>query len=153
MPARKFLAPQARQGDGHGYTNRPQRPLPEVPDSPELVARIHDRTALCDEPEAPSGAWIEAQYDLARTYDRMRHLAQVEQAHRIRACLSLEARMTEAHRRAKLQRVDVSGELYVIRQMLERARRGGRGEPPAAVDRLSRVEATLDYRPDLEDAA
>ena len=146
-PARRFLAPNGRT------VTQPLRDFPMVADEPEVVDRIREATSLFHEPEFPSKATVNAQADLGRTHDRLRHLAEVEQAHEIRETLSLEARMMDAQRRAKLQRVDVSHELHIMRQMLDRARKGGRADPPTALARIERVEAVLDYRPDLEEAA
>jgi hypothetical protein len=153
MPARRFIAPQARSGNGHGFLSQPLRPLPEVADNPDLVARIGGATHYCDEPEAVGPDIVDAQTELARTYDRLRYQAEVEQAQKDRRMLSIEQRMADAVRRAKLRHADVSGEMHVIKQMLERARKGGRAEPLAALERVERLEARLDYRPDLADAA
>lgn len=112
MPARKFIAPQARSGDGHGYLNRPPRPLPEAIDpigdyrDAELVAKIADATDYCDEPEAISADIVNAQADLGRTYDRLRHNAEIEQREQNRQAvteavgplIAAEHRMAEARR-------------------------------------------------------
>ena len=158
-PARRFLAPQARQGNGHGYVSQPHRPLPEASlhaDTDVLreeAALVHTRTRMCDEPESPGPAIVDAITDLARTYDRLRYLADLEQRAGIRKQLTIEQRMADAQRRAKQRHADISGELHVIRQMLKRARDGGRKDPPAVHERLARIEARLDYRHDLADAA
>ena len=146
-PARRFMAPNGRT------VTQPLRELPVVADEPEVVDRIREATSLFHEPEFPSKATVEALADLGRTHDRLRHAAEVEQAHAIRGALTVEQRMMDAQRRAKLQRVDVSHELHIMRQMVDRARKGGRHDPPAALARIERVEAVLDYRPDLEEAA
>lgn len=153
IPARKFLAAQARAGNGHGYTSTPGRPLPEVADPPEVIERIRTQTNLCDEPEAPSANWIDAEADLRRTYDQQRHKIQVAAMQKIRGALNTEARMAEARRQAKMRHIDISGELHAIDLLLKRAREGGRKEPPGAVARLEKVEARLDFRPDLDEAA
>lgn len=156
MPARRFLAPQARSGNGHGYLTQPQRPYPEHSDPTELARereRVAEHTRMCDEPEAPGPDIIDAQRDLARTYDRLRHHADVQQREEIRQHLTVEHRMAEAHRRAKQQRIDLSSELHACKQMLDRARKGGRTEPPALLRKLTEAEARLDHRPDLADAA
>ena len=148
-PASKFLAPGARFGDGHGYLNAPQRELPLVADEPEVVARIAEARAMCDEPEAPSRAVIDAQADLARTYDRLRQEAMVQQARQARQFLTLENRIRDVQRRAKAQHVDVSRDLYVLRKMLDRSEKAGHKQtPPAVVRRLENVEARLDGLPD-----
>jgi hypothetical protein len=50
-PARRFLAPQARAGNGLGYLSQPQREYPIAADPPELVDRIAGATDWRDEPE------------------------------------------------------------------------------------------------------
>ena len=152
-PASRFLAPQGRAGNGHGYLNQPIRPLPEVADHPDLVAKIANATHHCDEPEAPGPAIVDAITDLARTYDRIRYTAEIEAAQQSRRLLTIEQRMADAQRRAKRRHADISGEMHAIKAMLARARSGGRTDPPAAHERLERIEARLDYRHDLADAA
>ena len=155
-PARKFLAPAARQGDGRGYLNQPQRPIPEHADAIKLAEDadlVAARAAMCDEPEAVGPAVVDAFTDLARTYDRIRHHADVERARADRETLPVDARIRDAKRRAKLRHADISGEMHAVEKIVERATRGGRPVPPAALDRLRRIEARLDYRHDLEDAA
>lgn len=160
-PTRKFLAPNGR------IVNKPLRDLPAgsgtlqpSPEQLEEAERVADATSLCDEPEFPSGAIIDAYRDLGRTFDRLRHAADVEQREQNRAALmeavgpaiALEHRMVDARRRARMQGVDVSRELHVMRKDLERARNGGR-EPTAVARRMASLEARLDHRPDLDQAA
>jgi hypothetical protein len=159
-PASRFIAPQARAGNGHGYLNQPMRPLPDAidpihnPDDAELLETIASATRHCDEPEAIGPAIVDAITELARTYDRIRYSVEVETAQQARRLLTMEQRMADVQRRAKLRHADVSGEMHVIKAMLERARKGGRVDPSAATERIERIEARLDYRHDLErDAA
>lgn len=146
-PARKFLAPNGR------IAGKPLRELHDGGDPPEVVARIAEATSLCDEPEMPSKATVDAHAELARTYDRLRYCAELEQARKTRQMLSIEARMADVQRRAKLRGANVSGEMHVVKKMLDRARNGGRKDPPAAFERIERIEYRLDWRPDLEDVA
>ena len=146
-PSRRFLA--HGQGNGHGYHTQPIRECPIVADDPEVVDRIREAVSLDDEPEAPSGAIVDAYRDLARTYDIARHSAEVEARQQVRKLLTSEDRLREVQRQAKLRHIDVSGEVHTVKRMLERARKGGRQDPPAAVERIERIEARLDYRPDL----
>jgi predicted GIY-YIG superfamily endonuclease len=141
MPARRFLAPQARAGDGRGYLNNPDREYPLAPDPPDVVERIRTATAMCDEPEAPSRAWVNAEAELAAERNRLRLLKQAEEARGIRHALSIENRMKDAQRRAKLKHIDLSSEFYVMRKML------ACGNGTAAVERLARLEARLDGVP------
>lgn len=146
-PTRKFMASNGRT------TTQPTRDCPTVADEPEVVERIRAATSICDEPEFPSGATLDAKADLAKTYDRLRYYRDLSEAQKTRQQLSIEARMADVQRRAKLRHADVSGELHAVRKMLERARGGGRSDPRAAMNRIALIEARLDWRPDLEDAA
>lgn len=146
MPARRFLAPAARQGDGKGYLSQPERELPPVADPPDVIERVAGATAMCDEPEAPSAAWVDAEAELAAERNRLRLLKQAETARGIRQTLSIENRMLDAHRRARLKHVDVTSEFFVLRKMLER------GNTKAASERLEHLEARLDGVP-LDEAA
>jgi hypothetical protein len=145
----RFLAPQGRSGDGRGYLNMPLRALPPD-DSPETAAeakRVAEAAAMCDEPEAVGPAILDAFGESARYYETLRHQANIERARVARQELNVEQRLRGVEERAKRQHINVSGELHVIRSMLERAKSGGRKEPPAAVDRLERIEAVLDGIP------
>ena len=138
MAARRFLAPQARAGNGHGYLSQPERELPPVADEPDVVDRIRSATSMCDEPEAPSAAWVDAEAELAAERNRLRLLKLAETARGIRQTLTIENRMRDAHRRAKLKHIDVSREFYVMRKMI------ARGNETAASQRLEKLEAQLD---------
>ena len=127
-PTRKFLASNGR------IVSQPLRELPVVADEPEVVDRIRGATRLCDEPEVPSKATVDAVSDLGRTFDKLRHAREVEAREQIRAALmhdlgssiAIEHRMADAQRRAKRQHVDISHEIHICRKMLDRARNGGR---------------------------
>jgi hypothetical protein len=146
MPARRFLASQARAGDGLGYLSQPERELPVVADPPEVAERIGEARSMCDEPEAPSRAWVDAEAELAVERNRLRLLHRAEQAQRARQFVSMENRMRDADRRAKLQHVDLTSEFFVLRKML------GRGKERAALVRLEGLEARLDGVAGLEAA-
>lgn len=141
MPARRFLAPQARAGNGLGYLSQPPRPFPIVADPPEVVERIKDATSTNDEPESPSRAWVDAESELAAERNRLRVLLRAQTARQDRQNITIENRMRDAHRRAKLQHIDMTGEFHVQRKMIER------GNQAAALTRLERVEARLDGVP------
>lgn len=146
MAARRFLAPQARAGNGLGYLSQPERPLLPGGDPPDVVEKIRTATAMCDEPEAPSAAWVDAEAELAAERNRLRLLKLAETARGIRQTLTIENRMRDAHRRAKLKRIDLTGEFHIMRMMLDR------GKEADATVRLERVEARLDGVP-LDEAA
>jgi hypothetical protein len=143
-----FLAPGGRSGNGHGYLTRPPRGLPLVADQPETAARIGEARTLADEPEAPSEAWVDAEAELAVERNRVRHLVAVAERREMRRELSVEDRIRDAVRRAKVQRVDISRDLFVIRKMLTRAEQAGTRNPQAALGRLEGVEAKLDGLPE-----
>jgi hypothetical protein len=155
---RRFLAPQAQRGDGHGYLSRPNRELSKAThvsedgfrdiaaDSSEVVDRIAEARSLFDEPECISGG-IVSYTESANKADTLRHARDVEIARQDRQRLESEQRIRAAHERAKRQHVNVSGELHVVQKMLDRAKAGGRREPVAAIRRLEKVEETLDGVP------
>lgn len=144
--ARHFLAPSSDAI----YVAAPPRELPEVADEPSTVERIRDAASIRDEPEAVSSAWANGRPWLRENAKdaRRRHTehrtADVGQRRVIRDQLDMEDRMKDAQRRAKRHHVDVSHELHVLGKMLERARNGGRKEPPSAVKRMAKLEARLD---------
>lgn len=138
MSTRRFLAPQARQGDGHGYLTQPQRPFPLVADEPDVVERIASCTSTADEPEAPSRAWVDANSELAAERNRLRLLKRAEEAREARRHVPIEGRIKAAQHKAKLRRMDVSREFFVIRKMFEHS------NEKAATLRLERLEARLD---------
>lgn len=147
-PARRFLAPKARAGNGHGYLSQPMRPLENTlePDPPEVVELIAGATRLCDEPESDS----EALADYAKTAEFWRtqkHAAEVLAARETRPLLRAEDRLRDAERRAKQsRRRDLKGEFMALRGMLDRYRRTDQEPKPdsALVRRLENVEASLD---------
>lgn len=149
-PASRFLAPNP--GSTRPYVAKPLRDFPDVADDPETIARIATHTDIRDEPES-IGPAVADYVKIATKYDTLRRLATIEQLEKAREDLSMEQRMVDARHAARAQRVDISGELYVIGRMLDRARNGGRAEPPAAVARLAKVEARLDCKPERPDLA
>jgi hypothetical protein len=145
--ARKFIGPNGKMA------GKPFRDIPTVADPPEVIERIASCTSIFDEPEYPGKAILDAHTELAQHYDRLRYQLELEQAQQDRKLLSMEARMAEVQRRAKMRHVNFSRELFTARKMLERAQAGGRKEPQAAVRLVETLEYRLDYRPDLEEAA
>lgn len=146
MSRRRFLAPGGRVGDGHGYLAEPERELDATsePDPPDVVARIRDATCMVDEPECIGPAIVDAYSESARFFDSARHSLEVEQLREIRRQLSMEQRIAEIRRRAKLQHVNVSTELHALGKMLERARQKGKPDPPAAGRKVEALEGRLD---------
>jgi hypothetical protein len=137
--ARRFLAPQARAGNGHGYYDRPQRPISQaIADDEATVERVASFTSLCDEPESPSKDWVDAESELAAERNRVRLLAQAQAARESRAGVSIENRIKDAERRARKRRVHVNPTVFVIRQQVER------GKMTSALAKLESLEALLD---------
>jgi hypothetical protein len=136
---RRFLAPGARVADGHGYYGRPQRPISTaIPDDEATIERVASFTSLCDEPESPSRDWVDAEAELAVERNRLRLLAQAEQAREARAGVSIENRIKDVQRRAKAKRLRVNGDLHVIRHQVKR------GKMESALAKLAGIEAVLD---------
>jgi hypothetical protein len=136
---RRFLAPGARVADGHGYYGRPQRPISTaIPDDEATIERVASFTSLCDEPEAPSKDWVDAESELAVERNRLRLLAQAEQAREARAGVSIENRIRDTARRAKQRRVDIGTQLLFVEKALKR------GKVQNALERLERIDAFLD---------
>jgi hypothetical protein len=136
---RRFLAPQARAGNGHGYYGRPQRPISQaIADDEATIERVASFTSLCDEPESPSRDWVDARAELAAEHNRQRLVAAHFAAREIRAGVSFENRIKDAQRRAKQRRMSVNGELHVIKQQMMR------GKVAAGLERLEALEALLD---------
>lgn len=147
---KRFLAPQARAGDGHGYLNQPQRELHgtlQHVDEPATIEKIAACTALCDEPEAMSDD-IASYAELALKAGTLRHAREAQEAQEARSLLTPEQRLRNAEIRARQRHMDISRELHIIRQMLARARAGGRTYPESALRRLERVENRLDGNPE-----
>lgn len=147
MPARRFLAPQARSGNGHGYLTQPERQYPQAPDPVDVVERIASATAMCDEPEAPSSAWVDAEADLAVERNRLRLLHRAMQAREARQTVTPENRIKDAQRRAKVKRMDITSDLFFVRKSLVRGKDGD------AIKRLEGIELRLDGVAGLETAA
>lgn len=80
---------------------------------------------------------------------KQQQLVQIQQA---RSCLTLEQRLVEVQRVAKMRHINVKGEVEAVKGMLDRAKAGGRKEPSAAEWKVEKLEARLDARY-LPDAA
>jgi hypothetical protein len=137
MAKARFLMPGGGQGPERlGYSHEPLRRL--QPDTPETKDRIAACTDLRDEPESISGAWINANTELAARRDRERYMQVVQLARIARNNLSLEHRIQDCRRRAKEQRVDITSALFVI------SKQQARGNETAATIKVLSLEARLD---------
>lgn len=144
--APRFLAPGASAGDGKGYRHAPPRRLDKgaPADPPAVVERVRAAASLRDEPEAIGPAILDPQGDDAAYLDRLRRDAELQAAILARRALASEDRLREIMRRAKLKRVDVRKEVYVMEAMLERSRRAGQGAPVKLVGHFERAEKRID---------
>lgn len=153
----RFLAPQARQGDGSGYLNQPiRRDLPEGLDKFELADhanRTREATRPEDEPECIGPAILDSYIESNKFRYSQQHTADVLAMQQIRPLLRAEDRLKDAERRARQsRRRDLKGEFMALRGMLARFQRGGEEPKPGSsvLRRLEGVEAKLDG---LEQAA
>jgi hypothetical protein len=148
----RFLAPQARQGDGIGYLNQPiRRDLPEGLDRFELAdhaERTREATRPEDEPECIGPAILDSYITANRLIFSQRHVVEVlDMREHVRPLLRAEDRLRDAERRAKqARRRDLKGEFMALRGMLARYQRADDEPKPESslVRRLEGVEAKLD---------
>jgi hypothetical protein len=151
--AREFLAPNGRTA------SRPGRLEPHpVGTDPDVVDRVREAVALCDEPEMISRA-ISSEYAIvANGHQSLRHAAAVEQARETRKDLAVRHRLADAHQRAKRQHLNVSTEVHIIGKAVDKAARGRRLDPaavtvehlsPGDARRLLALEALLDGTPQV----
>jgi hypothetical protein len=115
-PKGRYLAPKARPGDGHGYTDIPElgmRHEPECLDEADWERHILPRASQ----DAAKRLHIEEQ---AR-----------EQAKRL---LSQEERLVQAQREAKSRRRDVSREVWLVERLT------AKGKADQAERRLQALE-------------
>jgi hypothetical protein len=166
-PTGRFLAPGAA-GNDHGYRTRPPLDLPPAVHEPnphrefavlaellDYAQRVAEARSIDHEPECIGPAIFNPDprgEDASLRLWKHRAL-RVAEARQARTLTSTEDRLRDAQRRAKRQHVDVSHEVHVLTAMLDRARRGGRREPPSMIARLVRLEALLDHATDLPEAA
>lgn len=131
---------------------KPKRAEPREVTGPEEKGYTTDiHKALRHEPETPSDVWLDAEADRAFMLNEQARLADIAQAQAARPTLTVEQRMKDAQRRAKMQHVDCRAEFTALRRMLDAAktesdRRRTRTEA-AAERRLERVESQLDQCP------
>lgn len=144
QPPRRFLSPGAGQGNGSGYRTKPYREVPIVADEPDTVDRIAAANTLRDEPECISPAILIDYAEANRLVHSQQHAKAVAAAQSLRPTLAAEDRIRDAERRAKHGHRNLSHEFHIMRRDLDRARAGGRHEPPRVLRRLAKIEADLD---------
>lgn len=104
----------------------------------------HPAFGLASEPECVGPAILNGYAESARFHQTLRHKAVVEEARESRKLLSMEDRIRDAERRAKHAHIDLRSEFRLLRQMVERDRRGGRLPGAKVTLRVERVERKLD---------
>src|SRR5690349_1446456 len=108
-PARRFLAPQARAGNGLGYLSQPQREYPVVADEPELVDRIATCTDWRDEPEGLDRLDYELHIDERAKRDAEQQLRfETRQREQSRRLMDFEQRLATVQADARRRRIDVT---------------------------------------------
>lgn len=118
QPARRFLAPQARAGNGLGYLGRPERDLPIVADEKHVVDRIKGATSLSDEPEALSKTEWTAHIDKrAKLLAEQQQKFESKTRDQARRLMDFETRLTTAQQEARNRCIDVSSEVRLLRHM------------------------------------
>lgn len=119
-PARRFLAPQARAGDGIGYLSQPSRPLESTTnaDPEHVVERVLSATAMCDEPEALTQAEWEVHIDKrAILAEEQRRKFESAARDRDRRLMDFEERLVTAQTEARRRCIDVTSEVRLLRHM------------------------------------
>ena len=116
--ARRFLAPQARSGDGRGYLNSPDREYPAVADEPEVRERIREARAMRDEPEAlDRDDWKRHIDRRARGLEEQRQKFETRQREDKRRRMDFEQRLSAAQEQAKRRHMNVSPDVRLLRHM------------------------------------
>lgn len=148
-------SPLVAGGKARMMSNRkvkPNRAKPREVTGPESIGYTTEpRKAVKGELECPSKAWLDATADRAFMLNQQARLADIAQAQSMRPALSMEHRMMDAQRRAKMQHVDCRAEFTAVKRMLDAAklendRRSAR-TVRAAEQRLVRIEVRLDQLP------
>ena len=118
MPTRRFLAPQGRSGNGLGYLSQPGREYPQAPDPPDVVARIAEARAMCDEPEALDRQDYELHIDQrAKEHAEQQRKFETARREQARRLMDFEQRLTTAHQEARRRCIDVTSEIRLLRHM------------------------------------
>lgn len=106
----------------------------------------HPTAAMRDEPEALTKAQHATHVaDHAGMRERLRREQRLALMQLVREGLSVEQRLVEVQRQAKLRHINVRGEIQMLVGMLDAARRGGRKKTSASVTtKLERLEHRLD---------
>jgi len=148
-------SPLVAGGKARLMSNRkvpPNRAKPREVSGPEMIGYTTEaQKGLRGEGEVPSGAWLDASCDRAFMLNQQARLADIAQAMATRPQLTIEHRMADARRRARMQHIDLRSEFTALERMLDHAKtesetRRARTEA-AAVRRLEGVELRLDQPP------
>lgn len=120
MSSRRFLAPKARAGNGHGYLSQPLRPLTStsIPDEPHIVERIASATNLADEPETLTRDEWDIHIDKrAKAAEEQRRKFESAARDRERRLLTFEQRLVTAQTEARKRCIDVTSEVRLLKHM------------------------------------
>jgi predicted RNase H-like nuclease (RuvC/YqgF family) len=124
MPARRFLAAQARAGNGLGYLSQPDREFPTVADPPEVVARIAEARTIRDEPEALDTGDYRRHIDKrAKLVEDQRQKFETKAREQARRLMNFEERLTAVREQARRRHIDISSEVRLLRHMRQSAKR------------------------------
>lgn len=112
---RRFLASKARQGDGLGYVDRPEMAMRDEPEC--LTAEEH---ALHIDPDSKRAAEQQQAFETA-------------QRERERRLMTFDQRLAKAQLQAKARFIDISREVWVLRQMQNGGKKLRHMEPRLAM--------------------
>lgn len=137
QPAGRFLGPI-------GVRYKPMRDLPIVRDEQDLIDRIKDATSIRDEPEMIGPAILNSYAESNAFKHSQQHQADVLNAQQIRPQLKAEDRIRDIQRRAKHAHIDLTHEISIMERDLRKARERGHEPKQHTLDRIWRLESTLD---------
>lgn len=130
--------PREISGDEvYGYRNNPKRQVAQhEPDPPGVVDAIREARSLLDEPECLDGAdwkrYIGKPTEQSETAEQMARQREL-------VLLSQEERIIKAQQKAKERRRNVSGEVWLLRQMQ------AKGRPPDLIEKRVQVLERMVY--------
>lgn len=110
------------------------------------VQQVAAAATLRDEPECVGPRWLADYAQVAQLHHSQQHKLDVAQARERRPTLTVDSRIDDIERRARRahQLDDIAGPVWIMRQDIARARKGGRRIPDRTIRRLEALEALLD---------
>lgn len=100
--------------------------------------------ALPHEPECVGPAILGDYAEVAALHRSQQHALDVAEAQQRRPELTPQNRLNDVHRRAKHAHVDLSHPIHLVQRAIDKARLREQPVSPAALERLSGLEALLD---------